>query len=182
MTAARGFTLIEVIAALALGAMVLALAHGVVGATNDSLARLSVAEERLSRTHNGYRWLAESLRAVHVHGSEGAPFSGARTSLAYSTWLPVAGGWSEPDRLRIELAGTELTATMESGATVVLRDSVAGLEIDYLRERGERSPWVSTWTSDVTAPVGVRLRVFEVAPGGSVRVDTLLFGPRTRDE
>jgi prepilin-type N-terminal cleavage/methylation domain-containing protein len=172
-----GFTLVEIIAALSIGALVMLLAHAIVGSTTDQVRSLSRADEALSRESNGYRWLAETLRSVHVGASDGSRFDGTEAEVRYSTWLLRAGGWSEMDRVRVGLDGAALVAALGSGRSIILRDSVRHVEFDYLRERGERSPWVGEWTSDVAPPIGLRIRV-STGSGPLAVVDTLLLAPR----
>ena len=63
-----------------------------------------------------------------------------------------------------------LIARLATGESILLADSVTGVEFDYLLEPGAQATWVREWLSPVSAPLAARVRLSMPA-----RVDTLLF-------
>jgi prepilin-type N-terminal cleavage/methylation domain-containing protein len=160
VTRTRGFTLIEVMIALALSALVVLLAHRVFSGVVDGVERLGNARTALDREANGRRALAEMFGSLDV-GTEGAGgFAGRSSQVEFTTWQRVPGGWLErrPVVLRAE-----------DGKFVAWSD-VSSVEFDYILEPGANATWVREWISPVSAPVAVRVRI---ARGAAV--DTLLF-------
>jgi prepilin-type N-terminal cleavage/methylation domain-containing protein len=168
-----GFTLIEVMIALALAGLVVLLAHRVFTGVVDGAERLGVARTALDRQANARRSLTEMLGSLDV-GTEGAGgFAGRPERAEFTTWQRVPTGWLERRRVIIGVEGGVLVA--RSDQSLALQDSVSRVEFDYLLEPGANAAWVREWISPVSAPVAVRVRIRRVAA-----IDTLLFivGPR----
>ena len=175
-----GFTLIEVLVALALAAVVVLLAHGVFAAVVDGAARVQAARTALDREANARRWLVQTFGSLTV-GQAAGGFDGEPTQVTFTTWLPTAERGFELAQLTVAVEGGRLEASLSSGGTIVLAHDVASAAFDYLLEPGANAHWVEQWVSPVSAPVAVRMRVTRVdatgVPSGS---DTLLLlvGPR----
>jgi prepilin-type N-terminal cleavage/methylation domain-containing protein len=173
-----GFTLIEVVVALTIGALVVLVAHQLFAAVAERGRTLIVARTALDRAVNARRWLAATFLSLDV-GTDGAGgFDGRPDHVAFSTWLLTPGGWFERRQVTLSAEQGQLRAAVTPGAPIALMDSVADLELDYLLEPGADSRWVREWVSPVSAPVAVRMRVSktrcEMREAGCV-VDTLLF-------
>jgi prepilin-type N-terminal cleavage/methylation domain-containing protein len=163
-----GFTLIEVLVALTLSALVVLIAHQVFTGVVDGSTRLQAARTRLDREANAHRTLTEMFGSLDV-GSEGAGgFAGRPEHVEFATWQRVPGGWVERRRVVLGLENGVLVA--RSDQSVALQDSISGIEFDYLLEPGANAAWVREWISPVSAPVAVRMRIARRAA-----VDTLLF-------
>ena len=173
MRGSRGFTLIELMIALTLSALVVLLAHRIFAGVVDGAQGLQVARTALDRGANARRSLTEMFGSLDI-GTEGAGgFAGRPDRVEFSTWQRVRQGWLERRRVTLELTGGVLVA--RSDVSIALEDSVTRVEFDYLLEPGVNAAWVREWISPVSAPVAVRVRIMRVAT-----VDTLLFtvGPR----
>lgn len=160
MSRPRGFTLIEVMIALALSGLVVLLAHQVFTGVVDGAERLGHARTALDREANGRRSLTEMFGSLDI-GTEGGGFTGGPAQAEFTTWERVPEGWLE--RRRVVLRA-------EAG-TFLAWDEVSGVEFDYLLEPGASATWVREWISPVSAPVAVRVRIAR----GRAGVDTLLF-------
>jgi prepilin-type N-terminal cleavage/methylation domain-containing protein len=175
---ARGFTLIEVMLALTLSALVVLLAHRIFSGVVDGSTRLREARTALDRDANARRFLEEAFGSLDV-GTEGAGgFAGHPERVEFATWQRVPGGWLE--RQRMVLGVEQGTLVARGDEAIALRDSVAGVAFDYLLEPGANATWVREWISPVSAPVAVRVRVAGCGKRDAGCVDTLLFliGPR----
>lgn len=160
VTRPRGFTLIEVMVALTLSALVVLLAHRVFTGVVDGAERLGAARTALDREANGRRSLAETFGSLDV-GTEGAGgFAGRPTQADFTTWVRVPEGWLERRRVVLRVEGGRFAGWSD----------VSGVEFDYLLEPGATAAWVREWISPVSAPVAVRVRIARVGA-----VDTLLF-------
>jgi len=168
MTQLRGFTLIEVMIALALSALVVLLAHRVFGGVVDGAEKLGAARITLDRDANARRALTEMFGSLDV-GTEGAGgFAGRPGRVEFATWQRVPAGWLERRRVVLGLEGGALVA--RSDMSIALEDSVTAVEFDYLLEPGANAAWVREWISPVSAPVAIRMRIVHAAT-----TDTLLF-------
>jgi prepilin-type N-terminal cleavage/methylation domain-containing protein len=172
-----GFTLIEVMVALVVGTVVLVLGHAMVGAVVDRGRALIAARTALDRQANASRWMASAFLSVDV-GSEGAGgFDGEPGQVQFASWQRTPDGWFERRRLSLRRSEGRLVARVTPDGRVVLADSVAGVDFDYLLEPGADSRWVRQWVSQVSAPLAVRMRLGRAGrgPSGGSTVDTLLF-------
>ncbi len=172
-----GFTMIELLVALLLTGVVVALAHGVFTAVGDGTRTLVASRQTLDREQNAARWLAGAWGSLEVGGAAGG-FTGHPAQADFTTWLPTAGGWAVRRRVRLGLAQGAWVADTGGGA-LVLADAVQSVAYDYLLTPGAASRWVGDWVSPTSAPLAVRVRVRR-APCRGACVDTLLFliGPR----
>lgn len=169
---ARGFTLIEVMVALTIGALVVILSQRLLGQVAGSFRALSDARVALDRERNAVRWLKASWLSLEVAGTDGA-FEGKGDQVSFATWLQTPEGWFRRERLRLGLDHGQVVASSGRGR-VVLWDSVATLDLDYLLAPGAQAHWVREWSSPLTAPVAVRLRLGR-GSAGTVVADTLFF-------
>jgi len=170
----RGFTLLEILVALNVSAIVVLLAHAIFTAVTDGARQVQAARMALDREANARRWMQAALLSLDV-GSDSAagPFEGHPDRMAFGAWLEKSGGWFERRRIELRRSGSDFDAD-----TMVLADSVTDVAFDYLLEPGEDTKWVREWISPVSAPLAVRIRVqrgMGKGEGGRVVTDTLLL-------
>jgi len=173
--ARRGFTLVEVTAALAVGALVVLLAYRVYGGVLDGAARLLAAQQTLDRSANARRLLTALVAGVEVGMVPGGDFRGSPERVTFTTWTTNSRGWPERRRVSVFAGDGVLRVQGLAPEPPHLADSVEALGIDYLLDFGAAERWGQAWTSEVSAPVALRLRI--TRPSGT---DTLLLlvGPR----
>ena len=184
-----GFTLVEVIVAMAIVGMVIAAAYGIVGAVADARSRTIAARGEILPGPAARAALDAWLRGTGpVEGA--GPFEGIDRGEAY---LPddvlsfgvEDGGALHPGPRRIRLwverrpgfrSGllAELAPLRTGGEdgtdTLVLAPAAAGLSARYrTRIRGVHT-WVSAWKSDSVFPDAVEL-VVHPAPQAAARAD-----------
>ena len=168
----RGCTLIEVMVALTLSAIVVLLAHQIFAGVVDGVARLDQARARVTRSSNARRWLVEAFGSLQAGVDSAGPFEGHPGSVAFASWQPASRGGLRRSRILISQVGHDLVAQRADGL-LVLADSVAQVAFDYLLEPGANTTWAREWLSPVSAPVAVRVRVTYL--GVPARADTLLL-------
>lgn len=169
-----GFTLIEVLLALTLGAVTVLLAHAVFGAVAGGGRTLVMTRQRLDREMNARRWLAATFWSVETDSV--ARFEGRSTELAFTAWQQTASGWFVRRRISLGQAGERFVASVTPGDRITLADSVRDVAVDYLLEPGLNGRWVREWVSPTAPPFAIRVRLGRrVASSGESHTDTLLF-------
>jgi len=166
-----GFTLIELVVALALGGLVVLLAHRLFSGVLDGVQRVTAARVSLDRTMNARRYLEEAFGSLAIGQAGDGPFTGRPEGVSFDTWQWVPEGWHARRHIELRVQNGDLAAD-----DVVLADSVAALACDYLLEPGEDTKWVREWISPLSAPLAVRLRIAHL--GGVTDTLLLLIGPR----
>ena len=172
-----GFTLIEVLAALAVGGVVVLLAHQLCVGVLASTQRLEKARAALDRTANARRWLTEAFCSLAV-GEKSEGFAGGAAAVHFGTWLLTASRGFAPATIDLGARAGRLVASVGGGDSVVLADSVARVEFDYLVDPGANARWGREWVSRMSAPLAVRMRLIHVGDPASVDTLLLLIGPR----
>lgn len=160
--ASKGFTLLETLVALAVGGLLVLLAHQ----TFSAAVTFQMADRSIETAHQ--ELMVARQRLASVLGSvdaAGTGFQGSPTSMAFAT-LSEAG----PRRAQVLLRDRWLMLVTAQDTTRLVR--AAGMVSDYLQEHGAAAPWVAEWHSPVSAPIAVRLRIERPDRTG---VDTLLF-------
>lgn len=172
MKSARGFTLIEVMIALTLSALVALLAHLIFSGVVDGVARLDAARAALDRSANARRWLIEVFGSLQAGVDSAGPFEGHPDQVGFASWQRVAPSGLGRDRILLHQVGDTLVA-QDGHRLLVLADSVSSVAFDYLLEPGANATWAREWLSPVSAPLAVRIRV--AYQGFPARADTVLI-------
>jgi len=173
MKPTRGFTLIEVLVALTIASLVLLAAHQMFTGAADGSKAIATEREALDRGRYARRWLKATILSLEP------PFDGRVNKISFTSWQLTPGGWFEPQPIAVERQGTQLVAR-PAGDTLTLADDVTGVAFDYLLDPGADSKWVGEWTSPVSAPLAVRVRIAGCGKREAGCVDTLLFLVRER--
>ncbi len=169
----RGFTLVEIIVAVALTGIVVTLVAEMFRAVEVGARQVESHRAALDQRMNASRWLGRALGNLEVGTSGASSFRGDPDAIRFSTWLPSAQGWLEPTDIHLQLGDSTVFVGLASGGAVKLWRGVGSLRIDYLLVPGSESGWVDRWESPVSAPVAIRLRLARADSSGAV--DTLLF-------
>lgn len=169
MIARRGFTLIEVLVALTIGATAVLVAHSLFGATTELAARTASRFEAATSWANARRALSAALASAEIGRGDSVRFDGARDRVAFTSWFWTPIG-REPRRCSL-LASDSLLLLVVGPDSLVLTAELDTLAVDFLPERGAATAWVTEWSSAVTLPAAVRLRI---ARSTTPAVDTIL--------
>lgn len=171
-----GFTLVEVLVALAVGGLVVIVAHRLFAAASDGSRAVTEAQLALDREANARRWLQAAFLSLDVGTDSGTSFEGRADRIAFSSWLLTADQWAERRRVELAADGSALLATVGMD-TITLVPGAQSVAFDYLLEPGADTKWVREWMSPVSAPLAVRLRVQKGRRerGEERFVDTLLL-------
>jgi prepilin-type N-terminal cleavage/methylation domain-containing protein len=170
----RGFTLLELVVALAAGALLLVSAMQLgrsIALTSRALR--SQSAERMERVI-AIGWLRARLTTADLP-SPATPFIGREHDIEFGVSRALSRS-GNGIRRRLEVDSGALMITSTDRARQKLLPSVRKLTVDYLYERGRTSPWLPTWTSSSTLPAALRLRLER--DDESQRVDTLVVSMR----
>ena len=183
----RGFTLIEVILALTLGALLVLLAHRVFTGVADGARRLTEARAALDREQNARRWLEAAFGSLDVGPGSGG-FAGSPNHAEFASWQLTPEGWFARRRVTLKRSEGRLLALPETSDTVILSDGVTDFQLDYVLDVGSeghddstqgapgaQARFVREWLSPVSAPIAVRLRITHA---GAADTLFLIVGPR----
>jgi len=167
----RGFTLLEVILALAVGGLAVLTAERLFVAAGDGGRALAHSRQHLDRDANARRWLEATFLSLDVGGSAASGFNGTSDRVRFTSWQLTSGGWFEPRQIDLRLNDARIIAGGSSGEPLILAENISDIAFDYLLQLGAEAPWVNQWISTVSAPLAVRLRLGREHGV----VDTLLF-------
>lgn len=165
----RGFTVIELMAAIAVGGICLAMLAGLGHTVLASVAGQRTHIENHERRMEGALWLREAVANAAAGLEVSSPFVGTESSATFSTFLTTARGWHEPVTVRLSLEADGIWLRGENVTVRVLPDA-RSLAVDYLGALGAGSPWLRGWNSAVDVPLALRLRIER-----SGRLDTLVL-------
>jgi prepilin-type N-terminal cleavage/methylation domain-containing protein len=164
----RGFTLIEVIVALALAGTVIVVAHRIFTGVADGARAVAAARETLDRSANARRWLKATFLSLEP------PFEGHVNRVSFTSWQLVPGGWFEQRPTQLLVGDSRFLGAI-GGERLQLANGVSDVAFDYLLDPGANTKWVREWISPVSAPLAVRLRIAGCGRRDAGCVDTLLF-------
>lgn len=179
-----GFTLLELMVALAIGAAVVVGLSAAVGLTADVASRgRDRADERL-RAEADRSVIRDWLEGTYVSGDLADPgFEGRDAAvlgrpmdeISFVSLNPglVGSGAGSPIWLNLHVAEEAgLVAQyreLRSGGvfgSIVLDSNVRGMNVRYLVHLGGRLRWLDGWSSKVRAPVAVEIE-FDMAKGSA---------------
>ena len=163
-----GFTLVEVMVAVAITGLVVLAAHRIFTGVADGARAVAVARESLDRDANARRWLKSTFLTLE------APFERPTDHVSFTSWQPTAGGWFEPQPTELRREGSWLLGKAGS-QSFELADGISDVSFDYLLDPGVNSKWVREWISPVSAPLAVRVRLMGCGRRYAGCADTLLF-------
>lgn len=169
--ARQGFSLLELLLALMVGSLVLALTLRLVSALTVAARQVEHAGQLTMQQANGMRWLQMHVRAARIPVKE-RPFVGTPVAVAFDVGTTNRRSQLARRRVQVMVEQDALTALVDGGRRVVIRRNVGDLAVDYLVSRGLSSRWLREWSSDRGLPVALRFRIRSVVPATSV--DTVL--------
>lgn len=158
--ARRGFTLLEVVVALAIAGLILMSARAmmeVVAATASITDRAARANDAAANAERRLRLLV--ARSWAGERAEWA-FRGNSDSLAFASWCDVPGGWLERCQVSLVIirhgGDAAVLAMTEAGtAPVIIRELTRPIGLRYLVPSDTGASWVTAWESITTPPPAI---------------------------
>lgn len=156
-----GFTLIEVLVALTLGALVVLGARAMLVQVGDTARQIIEAGRQNDEAANADRLLRALLLNVAQNDGAADRFDGDGSSARFVSWCQTPGGWLErcSVTLRLESPGGSgrLTAQVPGRAAVVLRSGFSDGALRYLHSARDGGTWLASWNSALLTPAAVAL-------------------------
>lgn len=162
-----GFTLIEVLVALAVSGLVLLAARGLLDALADGADRVTAHASVADRNANGERLVRGLLARAEAGTSNARTFAGDARAVRFSSWCDVPSGWLERCHAAIVIDHDEVAArtadrsallvvaVLSTGEIVPLRRGLGAAELLYLSDARDGGHWLRGWGASVTAPLAV---------------------------
>ncbi len=171
----RGFTLIETLVALTLGAALVLVAHAAFAAAGDYAVALEESRASQDSLADARRTLGAAFSSLEIGTPGATDFEGAPARVAFSARLR-AGDEPLGERVVVVITADNGSLIMRIGEQPRRLRSARDAVFQYLLEPGADAPWLAEWSSSTRAPLAVRL----LLSGASASADTLLFiiGPR----
>jgi prepilin-type N-terminal cleavage/methylation domain-containing protein len=168
----RGFTVVEVLVALAVGAVIVLGARLMLEGVADGTHRVTRQAQRTDRDANAERVVRAVVAALEVSESEGRTFGGDERGAHFTSWCDTPGGWQElcPATLAIRLesgaGASSLVLTLPGGAPLPIRTGFTYGELRYLADPRDDGEWFTSWEAGISVPVAI---------GAILDRDTLIF-------
>lgn len=155
--ARRGFTLIEMLVAIVLAALVAATARAVVETIGDAATRLAVTAVTEDAARGGDILSRTIIRQARSLRGDSISFFGTGRGFVIQSWCPVPGGWSEVCQAAFAVDDSATSVILRAGSTPLVafrgRESVA---LRYLATAENGGRWVDRWASNgLPAAVGI---------------------------
>lgn len=152
-----GFTLIEVIVAIAISGLVVLGAHRILVQLADSSGHIGESAAEADRAANAERMLRTLVG--HLDNDMESNLVGDRQSARFTSWCDTPGGWLERCHVTLGIVpapgSLALTATLSGGEAVALRSGFQRGELLYLRDARHGGSWSDTWVSVITVPAAI---------------------------
>jgi prepilin-type N-terminal cleavage/methylation domain-containing protein len=156
-----GFTLLELMLALAISITVILVARAMVEQLNVADRRLDLATRAESRARNRSLMLARAFDRLEVGTDTLRTFAGDVGTMTFTSWCDTAGGWLERCRMRLAIDTTSgsgrLLLQSSLGDSVVLRGNFIDGSFRYIDDAESARAWVWRWGPGVNAPTMIAI-------------------------
>jgi prepilin-type N-terminal cleavage/methylation domain-containing protein len=157
--ARRGFTLVEMLVALAIAATVLVTARALLEQLADDAEKLVTHATESDSRANAERTLRELALRLEVGTDDTRRFAGDERVTRFTSWCEVPRGWQERCRvtlaLDVEAHEPVLAAALSTGEILVLRRGFTNGSLRYLGDAARGGTWFRSWGESITAPLAI---------------------------
>lgn len=154
-----GFTLIEVVVALVVSAVVLLGARAMLGEVGDDALRIASQARRVDRDANAEREMRRLVGELELGTGEASQFAGDPARASFASWCDAPGGWQERCAVVLEVvpngAGARLVVRTSASGAFVVRDSLRSGSLRYLTRVTNGGDWIRVWGAGITAPLAI---------------------------
>ena len=154
-----GFTLIELVVAIAIASMAMLFARSLLEELADDAERIVKHASDSDEAANGEHLLRELVGRLEVGTDDSTRFGGHERAARFTSWCEMPSGWLERCRVTLALAekGREpvLVAALSTGEILVLRRGFVFGELRYLADPARGGSWFKSWGGSVTSPLAI---------------------------
>jgi prepilin-type N-terminal cleavage/methylation domain-containing protein len=157
-----GFTLPELIVALAVGGMVLLTGRELFGVILDAAGRVPIIGVAADSARNRERLLRELLGRVEAGTDTLRRFDGTPDRARFVSWCGTSDGWLERCSVTLTLVRSDAGALLQAawpGFQEVLLAGKGPSEIRYLKSAVHGGAWVAQWGDAVSPPLALLILV-----------------------
>lgn len=159
MRGKRGFTLIEVLVALTLTAMVVGAVRGLVEVVGDHALITAERARVIDSDANAERILRNLVGSAELATKDDERFDGTSSGARFMSWCTVPRGWQERCRVALafeRLSGTAdsvaLVGTLSTGERLLFRAGHGPGSILYLGSARDGGTWFVAWRHSMAPP------------------------------
>jgi prepilin-type N-terminal cleavage/methylation domain-containing protein len=153
-----GFTLIEVLVALSIGAVVLLSARTLLEGVSDHASATVRAARLVDVSANTERTVRQVVGNVALAPDLQPTFVGTPTEATFESWCPSARGGLEPCRVRLFAqhgdTGAEVHLSLSTGTQLLVRRGTPG-RLRYLAEAADGGHWYAEWNDVLSPPLAI---------------------------
>lgn len=158
----QGFTLIELITALAVGGIVLLAAHGILRSITHTAELIPSAAADTEGPSNALD-LIRMILGNSESGGHRIAFKGNSDSATFASWCPAVGGWLTPCDIALRIVGNgdsmRLTLAWDQVAVNLTAPGTTG-RIRYLLDAASGGIWLPEWQeTGFTVPLAVEIHL-----------------------
>lgn len=156
----KGFTLVEVVVALAVGGLVVLGAAGLFLQLAGGADRVQALAWRADREANAERLLRDVVGRIEPSAGREPSLVGDRRSARFSSWCDVPPGWQERCAATLSVRRASngrayaLLLELSTGESVELLDDRSPADLLYLTDPARGGTWLTEWRS-VTTPLAL---------------------------
>jgi prepilin-type N-terminal cleavage/methylation domain-containing protein len=157
----RGFTLVELMAAIALSGVMISGSVLLLQRLEDEAGRIRVAGDDVARQGNGERLFRALTRNAEASSDSSLRFRGDERSASYQSWCSMPSGWDEHCSVLLVidqgLDSSTVIAELSSGEHLRLVKLRGGVEFRYLDLSARDSAWTRYWGQGVKLPSAIAM-------------------------
>ena len=154
-----GFTLVEVMVALLISAIVLLGARMLLEQLGENASRTVAAAARADADANGEQMLRDLAGRLEIGTDGSTQFSGESNAARFASWCDTPSGWEERCAVAIVVTQQEtlsaLVATFAPGDSITLLTRAEPIELRYLDDPRAGGRWFVSWGAGITAPLAI---------------------------
>jgi len=159
MRCRNGFTLIEILVALVIGAIVIAGAHDILDALTNTANAAQLGAVNADDSANGDELLHALTGRLDLATPGAKPFFGSERITAFSSWCEVPRGWLESCSVVLAFdtafGKAALVARINDSTRVVLLRGLTSGSFRYLESAANGGVWQRLWGRGVSAPSAI---------------------------
>jgi prepilin-type N-terminal cleavage/methylation domain-containing protein len=157
----RAFTLLEVIVALSIGALVVMGARVLLEGLQTHTVRLVSVANTTNAAANAEHVVRTLVGNLELAPNDSSSFEGDAREARFTSWCAVPEGWQERCTVHLavesETGRVRMMATLSTGERLTLRDSAGAAVFRYLGTGAEGGRWFVTWKHSLMPPLAIGL-------------------------